>query len=153
MQACPACQSPWARCACRSSHARRCWRWMRLRTTRCRGLSAAGPAPKPPGRAAGTVSTPVYGLTALSSRNLQSCFSFINHITGCPVTWAGSWLSLAGMCVHCIILIISQERHCGVLSKPPRVPSKLQKYRERCQAVFSSPALLLDGALLTGFTL
>ena len=52
------------------------------------GVSTTGRAPKLPGRAAGTVSAPVHGLTAPSCRNLQICPPVIHQGTASPVTGA-----------------------------------------------------------------
>ena len=115
------------------------------------GVSVAGRAPELPGRAAGTVSTPVHGLTAPSCRNLQTCPPISHQDTASPVPGAGPWLTLACMCVPCITPLIPHDchafpDHCKPLFKP-------NGYRRGRQAVHSSPALLLVGPLLAGFAL
>lgn len=78
--------------------------------------------------------------------NMPSCYPS-RHCQ--PGDRGGPWLTLAYMYVPCIIPMIPHE----CLSRPLQARGEPHRYRYRRQAIFSSPALLLVGALLAGFAL
>ena len=96
------------------------------------GVSMAGRAPKLPGRAAGTVSTPVHGLTAPSCRNLQACPNVSHLDTASPVTGAGPFVYRG---VPCIILMIPHDFYA--------LPDHCKPFSSRTDTVWASSSLEL----------